>query len=76
MQVEYNSLIENKTWELISMPKNRQIITDRRCFNLKKDCNCHVLKYKARWVAHNFTQEKGIDFVETFAAMAKPMSYK
>ena len=76
MQVEYDSLIENETWELTSMPENRQVITGRWCFKLKKDRNGQILKYKARWVAHGFKQEEGVDFVETFAAVVKPMSYK
>lgn len=54
MQAEYGSLIENETWELTPAPENRQVITGRWCFKLKKDCNGHILKYKARWVAHGF----------------------
>ena len=76
MQAEYDSLMENETWELIPAPENRQIITGRWCFKLKKDRNGHIIKYKARWVAHGFKQEEGVDFVETFAAVVKPMSYK
>ncbi len=29
MQTEYDSLIENETWELTAMPENRQVIIDR-----------------------------------------------
>ncbi len=58
------------------MPENRQVITGRCGFKLKKDRNGQILKYKARWVAHGFKQEKGIDFVETFAAVVKPIAYK
>ena len=76
MQIEYDSLIKNKTWELTLMPENWQVIISRWCFKLKKDCNGQILKYKARWVVHGFKQEKGLDFVETFAAVVKPMSYK
>ena len=37
IQVKYDSRIENETWELTSMPENRQVITGRWCFKLKKD---------------------------------------
>lgn len=76
MQVEYDSLIKNETWELTPALENRQVITGRWCFKFKKDCNDLVLKYKARWVDHSFKQEEGIDFMENFAAVVKLMLYK
>ena len=76
MEREYNSLIENGTWELVSRPNEANIITGKWCFKLKKDRFGHILKYKARWVAHGYKQEEGLDYVETFAAVVKPMSYK
>ena len=54
MQTEYDSLIENETWEITPLPENRQVITSRWCFKLKKDRDSRVLKYKARWIAHGF----------------------
>ena len=76
MEQEYNSLMENGTWELVSRPNGANIITGKWCFKLKKDRFGHILKYKARWVAHGYKQEEGLDYVETFAAVVKPMSYK
>lgn len=35
-----------------------------------------ILKYKTQWVAHGNKQEEEIDYVETFAAFAKLMSWK
>ncbi len=58
------------------MPENQQVITGRWCFQLKKDRNRQILEYQARWVAHRFKQEEGVDFVKTFAAVVKSMSYK
>ncbi len=48
MQTEYDSLIKNKTWELTAMSENRQVITGRWGFKLKKDQNSQILEYKAR----------------------------
>ena len=76
MQAKYDSLIENETWELTFMPENRQIITTRWCFKLRKDWNSQILEYKAWWVARNFKQEESIDFIKTFTAVVKLMSYK
>ncbi len=51
------------------------MITGRWCFKLKKDRDGQISKYKARWVAHGFKQEEGIDFGEISAAVVKSMSY-
>lgn len=34
------------------------------------------MKYKARWVAYGFKQEKSINFVKKFAVVIKSMLYK
>jgi hypothetical protein len=36
-------------------------------FKLKRDANGQITRYKARLVAHGFTQEKGVDNHKTFA---------
>ncbi len=51
MQAEYDSLIENETWKLTAIPENRQVISGRWCFKLKKDRDGQILKYKARRIA-------------------------
>ncbi len=76
MEREYNSLMENGTWELVSRPNGANIITSKWYFKLKKDRFGYILKYIARWVAHGYKQEEGIHYVKTFAAVVKPMSYK
>jgi transposase InsO family protein len=67
MQQEFDSLIENKTWNLVPLPPGRRPITGRWCFKLKCDENGVVVKKKARYVARGFSQKKGIDFEETYA---------
>ena len=58
------------------MLENRQLITGRWCFKLKKDCNGQILKYKAWWISNRFKQEERVDFVEILAAVVKSISYK
>ena len=48
MESEYNSLIENGTWEVVSPPTEANVITGRWVFRLKKDRFDNILKYKAR----------------------------
>lgn len=75
MESEYNSFIENGTWEVVSPPTEANIITGRRVFKPKKDRFGNILKYKARWVAHGYKQKEDLDYVHNFAAVVKPMSY-
>ncbi len=76
MEIKYNSLIENGTWEIVSSPKKANLITGKLVFKLKKDRFSNILKHKARWVAHGYKQEEGLDYVESFAAVVKSASYK
>lgn len=76
MKIELKSLIENETWDLVDPPANRSVLTGRWVFKLKKDRHGQILKYKARWVVHGYKQRYGLDYEETFASVAKPMSWK
>lgn len=76
MSVEYSSLMENETWSLVDSPNGRKVISGRWVFKLKKDREGKILKYKARWVVHGYKQQEGLDYVDTFATVVKPVSYK
>ena len=68
MEREYNSLIKNGTWKLVSYPNEANIITGKLCFKLKKDWFRHILKYKAQWVVHGYKQEEELDYIKTFGS--------
>ena len=55
--------------ELVSLPENGAL-------NKKKDRFRYILKYKVRWVAHGYKQEKGRDYIEIFAVVVKSIKYK
>ena len=67
---ELRNMKEREVFELVSPPKGRHIITSKWVFALKRDERGNVIDYKARVVARGFTQKKGVDYDETFAAVA------
>jgi hypothetical protein len=53
IQEQYNSLIENGTWDLIprsQVPKGHRVIKGKWVFDIKGDG-----RYKARWVVKGFS---------------------
>jgi hypothetical protein len=48
MQIEFNSLIENKIWDLIKRSDNKNVIIDRWTFRLKRDRDDNPQRYKVR----------------------------
>lgn len=76
MTEEFNSLVENDTWELVDLPKGRVALRGRWVYTLKRGPNGEITRHKARWVVRGFEQRLGLDYNETFASVVKPMSYK
>ena len=73
---EFNSLKSNNTWELISLPQDKNLVRGRWVYAHKYNDLGEIIKFKARWVAKGFEQLYGQDYDQTFAAVIKPMSYK
>ena len=78
MTDEFDSLIENHTWELVPPPSGYQkkVLRGKWVYKIKRGANGEITRYKARWVVRGFEQQEGIDYHETFASVVKPMSYK
>ncbi|UYV77314.1 hypothetical protein LAZ67_15000474 [Cordylochernes scorpioides] len=71
MEEEFDSLIENKIWELVDPPKNRNIIGTKWVFKTKCNSDGSVERHKARLVAKGYSQQYGIDYEETFAPVVR-----
>ena len=68
---EYNSLLKNKTWELVNLPEGRNVVGCKWLFKIKRKADGSVSRYKARLVAQGYSQEAGLDYDEVFAPVAK-----
>ena len=71
MQEEYNSLLENKTWDLFLLPSDKKLVICRWVYMNKKETYGHVSRCKARLVAKHFQHIHEIDYDETFTPVAK-----
>ncbi|MCO5562680.1 hypothetical protein L7F22_016308 [Adiantum nelumboides] len=67
MQSEFDALIENDTWTLCDLPPGKKAIGTKWVYKLKRKPDGEIDCYKARFVAKGYTQQKGIDYEETFA---------
>jgi hypothetical protein len=69
MNEEYNSLIENQTWDLVPLPSDQKLVRCKWIYR-KRKADGLVIRYKESLVAKGFQQFHGIDYNETFAPVA------
>jgi len=70
MNKEMQSILKNKTWELVKLPVGKKPIGLKWVFKLKRNSD-EVVKHKARLVAKGYVQKHGIDYEEVFAPFAR-----
>lgn len=54
MSVEFDALVQNKTWSLVPLPANVNIIGNKWVFRTMFCTNGSIERYKARLVAQGF----------------------
>ncbi|GKD41289.1 retrotransposon protein, putative, ty1-copia subclass, partial [Tanacetum coccineum] len=76
MKEEMDSLRKNKTWELVDHPAG-QLVSCKWLFKIKEGIEgVQNPRYKARLVAHEFTQKAGIDYNELFSPVVRHTSIR
>ncbi|GJV47203.1 putative ribonuclease H-like domain-containing protein [Tanacetum coccineum] len=71
MQDELLQFKLQKVWTLVDLPYDKRAIGTKWVYRNKKDKRGIVVRNKARLVAQGYTQEKGIDYDEVFALVAR-----
>ena len=71
MEEEYNALLKNNTWHLISAKKGTNIIDCKWVYKIKRKADGTIDRYKAKLVAKGFKQRYGIDYEDTFSPVVK-----
>lgn len=76
MNVELQALEANNTWSVCSLPFGKKSVGSRWVYKIKFRADGLIERYKARLVAKGFTQQEGIDYLETFSPVAKLITVK
>lgn len=71
MKEEYDSLMQNNTWELVERPPGEKIVDNKWIYKVKFEQKNQPSRFKARLVARGFTQEYGVNYYETFSPVVR-----
>jgi hypothetical protein len=76
MDAEFLALQKNETWTLVPQEAGQNVIGSKWMYKIKYKSDGSVERYKAELVAQGFTQRFGIDYVETFSPVVKPVTIR
>ncbi|XP_069151090.1 uncharacterized protein [Solanum lycopersicum] len=71
MKQEFDALHTNNTWELVKIPKEKNVIGCKSVYKIKHMADGSIDRFKARLVVKGYTQQAGIDYNETFSPVVK-----
>ena len=71
MEEEIWMIEKYNTWELVAIPREREVVRLKWIYKIKFNQEGDIQKHKGRLVARGFTQKPGIDFYGTFSQVAR-----
>lgn len=76
MDREIKALQENQTWTLEDLPSGKRAIPCKWVYRIKTNADGSIDKFKARLVIKGFSQQKGVDFDQTFNPIARSFTIR
>lgn len=76
MNSELQAMEDNKTWTVVPLPCTHHSIGCKWVYKIKHKYDGSIERYKARLVAKGYTQQEGLDYIETFSPVAKLVTVK
>ena len=70
---EYQSIMKN---DVVPRPEGKYDVNSKWIYKIKHAVDGSIEKYKARFLAHGFSQKEGIDYEETFAPISRYTSIR
>ncbi|KAK1558258.1 hypothetical protein Q3G72_000435 [Acer saccharum] len=71
MEEEMESMKNNHDWDLVDLLPDRRAIGNKWVLHIKQMTDGTIERYKAHLVAKGYTQQKGIDYEETFSPVVR-----
>jgi len=71
MDEEMNAIERNKTWDLVELPKGKEVIGVKWVYKTKSNSKGKIERHKARLVVKRYKRQYGRDYEETYAPVER-----
>ncbi|KAL5810471.1 hypothetical protein ACOSQ4_027039 [Xanthoceras sorbifolium] len=76
MAVELGALESSGTWSIVSLPQGKRSVGCKWVYKTKFRADGTIERHKVRLVTKGYTQQEGIDFLDTFSPVTKLVTVK